>query len=301
MLQITAGLTALGAGPAVPEARHFRWTGSALGAVASLDLRHTDRRRALRLVELMVAEIARLEAIFSLQRADSALSRLNLNGRIAGPPFELVVVLEAANTFSRLSEGAFDVTVQPLWRLHADAAMRGSVPDHRAVERVLGRVGWQRIDIERRSIAFQREGMAATLNGIAQGYITDRVTDLLRDSGVDDVLVDLGEPRASGSPPTGHPWRVRTAIGQVLLADEALAVSCAQSADCCLRGGSPNVISPLSGLPVLDGRCVAVRARSAMLADAASTALAASSPPDADALSSRLASLGVNVVAPSRP
>ena len=53
-------------------------------------------------------------------------------------------------------------------------------------------------------------GMAITLNGIAQGYITDRVADLLRNEGFDQAMVDLGEWRALGSHPDGRPWRAAT-------------------------------------------------------------------------------------------
>ena len=296
LLQITAGMAALGIGPAAPEGRHYRWTGSALGAAAAIDLYHADRTRATRLLEQVVAEVDRLEGIFSLQRRDSALSRLNRDGRLARPPLELLSVLETAALFSRLSDGAFDVTVQPLWRLHAEAAARGAVPDHGSVERTLARVGWRWLEIDRSALAFHRAGMAATLNGIAQGYITDRVTDLLRDAGVEEVLVDLGELRAGGIRRPGRSWRLATAVGPVHLADRALAVSSARPADCCLPGGSPNLISPTSGMPALDGRTVAVTAPSAMLADAAATALATSPPDDDLPLEPRLAPFGISVL-----
>jgi len=296
LLQITAGMAAMGIGPAVPKDRHYRWTGSALGAAAAIDLYHADRARATRLIEQVVAEVDRLEGIFSLQRRDSALSRLNRDGRLARPPLELLSVLETATLFAQLSDGAFDVTVQPLWYLHAEAAARGAVPDQGSVERSLARVGWRWLELDRGVLAFRRAGMAATLNGIAQGYITDRVTDLLRDACVEEVLVDLGELRAGGAGQPGRSWRLATAFGPVQLADRALAVSSARPADCCLPGGSPNLISPTSGMPVLDGRTVVVTAPSAMLADAAATALA-TSPPDGDLpLEPRLAPFGISVL-----
>ncbi|GLI92757.1 hypothetical protein LMG27198_17490 [Methylocystis echinoides] len=50
--------------------------------------------------------------------------------------------------------------------------------------------------------------MALTLNGIAQGYITDRVCDLLRREGVGHTMVDMGELRALDVRPDGSLWRV---------------------------------------------------------------------------------------------
>ena len=57
-------------------------------------------------------------------------------------------------------------------------------------------------------VAFRRPGMAVTLNGIAQGYITDRVADLLAQNGLEHVLVDLDELRALGPRADGTPWPV---------------------------------------------------------------------------------------------
>jgi thiamine biosynthesis lipoprotein len=54
-------------------------------------------------------------------------------------------------------------------------------------------------------------GTAVTLNGIAQGYITDKVVDLLRAEGIDHSVVDMGETRVIGTHPDGRPWDVAIA------------------------------------------------------------------------------------------
>ena len=291
MLQIAAGFATIGLESATPTARRWHWSGSALGAVAAIELCDVDWAHANRLIQFAVGEINRLEAIFSLQRQDSALSRLNRDGHLVGPPLELTAVFETAATLSQLSRGAFDVTIQPLWRLHADAAAAGFGLDGRLVERTLARVGWERVEYGRRSIAFARPGMAATLNGIAQGYITDRIALLCRDAGLDHVCVDLGEQRVSGGKPPQGPWRIGTPVGNVALGEGALAVSATYPG---LAG--PNLISPSSGLPVTGPRCMVVTAPSAQLADGASTALAVCAPDAAHGLRKRLAPLGVAVL-----
>ncbi|PTE15814.1 thiamine biosynthesis protein ApbE, partial [Cereibacter changlensis JA139] len=65
---------------------------------------------------------------------------------------------------------------------------------------------------------------ALTLNGIAQGFIADRVPELLKAEGVGDILVDTGELRALGGHPEGGGWPVALASGEALtLRDMALA------------------------------------------------------------------------------
>ena len=120
-LSITAamgGCLALGA--AARAAEPWEWRGSALGADACLRLYHPDRSAARALIRACLAELERLEAIFSLYRDDSALCRLNRDGGLAAPPPELVEVVALARSVSARSGGLFDVTVQPLWTLYAD-------------------------------------------------------------------------------------------------------------------------------------------------------------------------------------
>ena len=51
-------------------------------------------------------------------------------------------------------------------------------------------------------------GAGLTLNGIAQGYMTDKVTEVLNAEGLRHVLAELGETRALGNHPSGMPWRI---------------------------------------------------------------------------------------------
>jgi thiamine biosynthesis lipoprotein len=75
--------------------------------------------------------------------------------------------------------------------------------------------------------------MAITLNSVAQGYITDAITDMLRNEGFESAVVDLGEFRTIGRNPDGRPWRLGIGNGRdrgsvdrmVELEDMALAVS----------------------------------------------------------------------------
>ena len=78
-----------------------------------------------RLAALAMAEIRRLERIFSLYLPDSALSRLNRDAVLKAPPFELLECLSIAGTVHQTSGGRFDPTVQALWAAHARATVRG--------------------------------------------------------------------------------------------------------------------------------------------------------------------------------
>ncbi len=195
-----------------PAGRLFDWQGEVLGGLAELSLWHTDEAAARRTIHKVEAEIARYERIFSLARADSEISRLNAAGVLAKPSLELRALMEEGRHFSTLSGGAFDISVQPLWRLYeAHFWSRTAVQDDvlaRAHDVARDLVDFRAIDIGSARIGFAREGMAVTLNSLAQGYITDAAADLLRNEGYATAFVDLGEIRALGRHPDGRDWRV---------------------------------------------------------------------------------------------
>ena len=296
-------LAAIPAGAAT--ARLHRWSGIALGAQAEIVLHDPDAAHARRLIARCVAEIDRLEDVFSLYRPGSALSRLNRAGRLPVPPLELVALLAEARFYAERTEGGFDVTVQPLWRLHAAHFARPGAdprgPGGAALARAQALVDYRAVEVEAPEIRFARPGMAVTLNGIAQGYITDRVATLLQDSGMTDVLLDIGETRALGHHPDGRPWRVglrraaepETVGRTVALAESAVATSAGIASPFDASGRHHHLFDPASGRPADGAGQVSVIAPRATMADALSTALAVLPPARAAACAARFPEISV--------
>lgn len=183
----------------------FRWAGTALGATAFMTLIVDKQDQAQKLFAQCIAEIARLEKIFSLFVPDSTIRRLNQAGILLHPPAELVEVISEAQRLSVLSEGAFDISIQPLWHYlyYLDTAPQ---PERIASLRKL--IDYRKIHVSSSKVWFAQPGMQITLNGIAQGYITDKVTALLKENGLTHVLVELGESYALGQNSNGTPWRI---------------------------------------------------------------------------------------------
>ena len=212
------------------------------------------------------AELERLERIFSLYHPDSALVRLNQKGHLASPPPELLDLLTLAGAIHDATEGAFDPTVQPLWLALASG---GDIATARQ------RIGWTGLHFDAQEVRFTRPGMALTLNGIAQGEITDRIAALLTRQGFGNILVDIGEIAARGRKPDGTPWQAGIATPQgdivhrVTLSNRALATSAPEGT--LLTADQGHILGPQGQAP--RHSLVTLSAPKAALADGLSTAL----------------------------
>ncbi|MCZ8548028.1 FAD:protein FMN transferase [Mesorhizobium qingshengii] len=260
------------------------WQGEAMGAQASLVIHHPDRAMAQRLTNDVVAEVRRLERIFSLYRDDSDLTHLNRQRFLIAPPRELVDILQQCRDVRMLTGGAFDPTVQPLWdayrRHFSTPGASEAGPSAQVVRECLRRVGLDWVASSPDRIELSVPGAALTLNGIAQGYVTDRVVDLLKAGGIESSLVDMGESHAIGSAPGDRPWRVgvsdpldSTRILKVLeVEDRAVATSSPFGFRFDEAGIFSHIIDPRSGATPQRHASVTVVAGQAALADALSTA-----------------------------
>ena len=241
-------------------------TGTALGAKVTLRLYHPQ---APRLAAEAMAEIRRLESVFSLYLEESALVRLNRDGQLEAPPFELLDCLTLAGAVHAASGGRFDPTVQPLWQAEARARAAGEDLDEAGRAAALAVIGWQGVALSAEAVRL-RPGMALTLNGIAQGFIADRVADLLAAKGLTRALIDTGEIVAL--PEGGWPVTLATG-GELELRNRALASSAPLGMTFGGDGVSSHILDPLTGRPVEPRwRGITVSAGSAALADALSTA-----------------------------
>ncbi len=282
-----AGVAGMGAQRSLarpPAAGRHVWQGTALGGAASLVIEHPEAEKAQAAIGEALAEVRRLEKVFSLYRPDSALSRLNREGGLNMPPLDLVRILSEARRVSEATGGAFDVTVQPLWTVYArhfaqaDADPSGPPPE--AVSAARDRVDYRAVAVTPARITLEKPGMAVTLNGIAEGYITDRICERLRASGFAHALVNLGEIRAIGAHTDGRPWRAAIAdprqdgalLTDVELVDRALATSAGSGTPLDPAGKFTHLFDPRTGRSAPAFLSVSVMADTATLADALATA-----------------------------
>lgn len=280
-------LAALASGPAAFRAlartrgRHEATrAGLALGTTVSLTL-VSDRPEAVEpAFRDAFAAIRAVEVAGSLFRPDSALSRLNRDGRLDAPDPLLRTMLRFALTLAQASGGAFDPTVQPLWTLWAQASARGERPGPAALAEAVARVGWRGVAVGQDRVRLERPGMGVTLNGLIQGFAADRAMAALAAHGIEDAFLDTGEFGARGRHADGTPWRLGLAAPGH--ANEPAAVIDPFSGFAATSGDDATVFSPdrrdhhifdpATGRSPTALSAVTVTAPSGLLADGLSTA-----------------------------
>jgi thiamine biosynthesis lipoprotein len=264
-----------------------RWerTGRAFGASATITVLHDDHDSAREAADAAWLELERVERLLTIYQPESAVSRLNATGQLKQPPRELVEVLRVAADMSRRSRGAFDITVQPLWEVYSSSQRHGQLPTREQEAAALALVDWRRVVVENEVVellpnaAGQRPRI--TLNGIAQGYVTDRVLATLAAHGVEHALLDTGEMGALGGKQQREPWRVgiqhpRDPDAYIALADlegRCLATSGDYSTPLSPDFSRHHVFDPRTGRSPSELSSVSIVAPTATDADALSTAV----------------------------
>ena len=191
--------------PAGPGRTLSRTVRPGLGTTVEIQAVSDSGDRSAEGMQAALEEMDRLEALLTRHREESALSVLNSTGHLAVPPPELDRILRRAVDVHRTSGGAFDISIKPLLDLfeHTDPH-RLSDAEIREARSLVGIDGLRSRD---GSLRLERSGMGLTLDGIAKGWILDRMAEVLIARGLDDYLISAGgDIRTGGRPATDRPW-----------------------------------------------------------------------------------------------
>lgn len=256
------------------------WHGRAFGAEVAITI-HGPRDQADAALQAARDAIIKTERLFSLYDPASELSQLNRDGSLSAPSPWFSKLMRAADAAFVQSGGLFDPTVQPLWR----ALFEGHDP-----ATALGLIDWSRVTFDTSKITLGM-GQALTFNGIAQGFATDRVTDILQAKGLTRTLVNIGEYRGIGGPWTlGISDPVHGRLGQRSVTNCAIATS---SPAATPLGRDGHILHPIARP---QWSSVTVEAQTATQADSLSTAMVLATRDQIEGIASDEAIKGVTLI-----
>ncbi|MCQ8898273.1 MAG: FAD:protein FMN transferase [Hadesarchaea archaeon] len=259
--------------------------------------------RAKEAVRAAYEEIRGVEDLMSAEKEGTEIYLLNHGGTgWVELSEETLSVLRSSLEYSRLSGGAFDITVKPLVDLWMREVKRtGRLPSPERLWVVWGWGGGEKLEVENGRARFLQEGMEVTLGAIAKGYAVDRACRALQERGVEAGLVNVGgEIRGFGKV-----WRIgvqHPRKEEVMLELELENFSIATSGDYrrfFLLGSTRihHILDPRTGEPAGECMSVTVIAENCLDADALATALFVLGPERGKELADNLCSSGREVKA----
>lgn len=255
-----------------------------MGTIVNLTVIGKDRDAANTAVIASLDHMAQLETILSRHMADSELSRLNRDGRLANASQPLLDLIAQSAQIGDISNGAFDITVKPLLDLYQDYQKQDALPPETAVAAARQLVNYQNIQIDGQTIAFAQPGMSITLDGIGKGYVVDEGTAVLHQHGFTNVMVEAGgDLMASGEKETAQPWRIgvqsprpqaEAVLAKFNLSNQAAATSGDYMQPFTADLSQHHILDPRTGYSAPELASVTITAPSVMLADGLATAVA---------------------------
>lgn len=293
--------------PGTARADVTRETRVMLGTFVDVSLSGVSSMQASEALERAFAEAARLEKVFSRYDGGTPVSELNRAGTLRDCPPELTRLVNRSLFYAAVTGGGFDITVQPVVdlfraRRNPQGRLRLDESELRAAREL---VGYKGLRVAAGRLSLVRSGMGVTLDGIAKGYIADRMSAVLTACGVENHLVNAGGDIAShGCKAPGTPWRVavqspsdRAAYcGTLSLSGGAVATSGGYEIYYDASRRHHHLVAPASGASPALGS-VSVTAATAMEADALATAFSVLPPSEALRLVRRMPGRECGIVA----
>lgn len=180
-----------------------------MGTFARVVVIAKDSDAAKKCIESAFTQINKVDDLMSDYKSDSEISIVNRDGfekavQLSQSTYE---VLQRSIEFSKLTDGAFDITVGPLVELFRKAKRKQALPNQDEITAARSKVGFEKLklDGQNMTVQFAVEGMQLDLGGIAKGYAVDKAVETMQTHGAIGGMVDLGgDIRCFGAPLKGR-------------------------------------------------------------------------------------------------
>ena len=181
-----------------------------MGTAVRVELWSDDRTEARHAIDAVMAEMHRIDRAMSPFKPDSELSLINRDAAAMAMTIsdEMFRLIARAIDFSKLSDGAFDITYASVGHLY-DYRQRIK-PSDAALAAARAAIGWRHLllDPKNHTLRFAREGVRIDLGGFAKGHAVDNAAAILRRHGITNAIVSAGGDSRVIGDRRGRPWTI---------------------------------------------------------------------------------------------
>lgn len=279
--------------PAGPSLARFSFERSVMSLPVKLVLYAPDEAVANRAAEAAYRRVLQLNDILSDYDAESELLQLVATagqGKAVPVSDELWRVLVHAQAMAQRTDGAFDVTINPVVRLWRRARREKRLPAPEKIEAARQLVDYRnlRLDPAHKTVELVKKGMRLDLGGVAKGFICDEVLATLRALGIHRAMIVAGGDIGLGDSPPGKPgWTIGVGVlepqgppTQYLCLARCGVATSGDMFQFVEIGGKrySHIVDPHTGMALVDHMTVTVVAPEGITADGLSTAVSVLGP-----------------------
>ncbi len=258
-----------------------------MGSRMEVKLHCSNESRCQRAINDAHLEVRRLDHVFSNYRSDSVLAYVHdqaVDGRVSVPR-DFIDLVEKSILYSKLTGGAFDITVGTIFELWKKSARRGVLPDSEMLRNAQRCVGFEKICVfpNKGKLELNPPCVRLDFGAIGKGYAVDRVVEILRTQGINTGIINFGGTvYAMDAPPGAEGWvvgvedpgRRNKFLSKVRLPNMALSTSGDYKKYFEIDGKRySHIIDPRTAKPASSVSLVTVISSSATEADALATGL----------------------------
>ena len=156
----------------------------------------------------IVAELQKVDNSLSPFNKTSIISRINRNENVTvDEMFKEVFTL--AESISKETDGAFDITVAPMVNAWGFGFKQGKMPSKEVIDSLRNIVGYNKVALVNGRVKKENPNTMLDCSAIAKGYGSDVVARFLKSKGIDNYMVEIGgEVVTSGNSEKRVPWRI---------------------------------------------------------------------------------------------
>jgi FAD:protein FMN transferase len=248
---------------------------------------HHDDSFANECIDAAVAEIQRIEKLFTTFNDDSQTNLINRNAGIKPVQVDKEVydLIQRSIKISQLTQGAFDITYgsidKDLWNFNKNLT---ALPDAATAKKLVHLINYNNIILNEAacSVFLKEQGMRIGFGGIGKGYAAERAKHILLSKGITSGIVNAaGDLTAFGHQPGGQPWTIGIAapdnpnhlpFSTLNITNTSIATSGNYEKFAVINGKRySHTIDPKTGFPVSGIKSVTVICPNAEIADAMAT------------------------------
>src|SRR5574344_76537 len=190
----------------LPTQKHYlEESGLAFGTIYHITYENVENKSLQKNVDSLLLQV---DASLSMFNQNSVIAKINRNDSVVVDSF-FVAVFEKAEAVSRISDGAFDITVAPLVNAWGFGFKTPQEVSQNTIDSLLQLVDYHKVALTDGKIQKADARIQLDASAIAKGFGSDVVAHYFDQCGIDNYMVEIGgEVVAKGVNKTGHAWRI---------------------------------------------------------------------------------------------